>query len=75
MEKAELQNIIKETIISNADDSGWANLAKIGAFLRRKEVSYGRLSKMLKSHQDIVELKIDDSINPPVAYAKVINNK
>ncbi len=75
MDKSELQEILKEAITKGADDDGWANLAKIGAFLRKKGVKYGRLSRMLKDHSDVIEYKVDDSINPPVAYARIIEQE
>lgn len=72
MEKAELESIIIESVNKCADDSGYANLAKMGAFLRKKGVKYGRLSRLLKEYGHVVEIKIDDSIQPPVAYAKLV---
>ena len=72
MEKAELESIIIESVNKCADDSGYANLAKMGAFLRKKGVKYGRLSRLLKEYDHIVEIKVDDSIQPPVAYAKLV---
>ena len=73
MDKSELESIIIEAVNKCADDEGWANLAKMGAFIRKKGVKYGRLSRLLAEHSDIVEIRIDDSIQPPVAYAKIIN--
>ena len=73
MDKSEIESIIIEAINKCADDEGWANLAKMGAFIRKKGVKYGRLSRLLAEHSDIVEIKVDDSIQPPVAYAKIIN--
>jgi len=75
MDKSELQELLKEAISKGADDSGWANLAKIGAFLRKRGVKYGRLSRMLKEHSDVIEYKVDDTINPPVAYARIIEEE
>jgi hypothetical protein len=72
MDKSELQSIIIEAVNKCADEQGWANLAKMGAYMRKKGVKYGRLSRMLAEHLEIVEVKIDDSIQPPVAYAKLI---
>jgi hypothetical protein len=71
MDKSDLHDILKEAVTKCADDKGWANLAKIGAYLRRNGVKYGRLSRMLKSYDDILELKVDDKMQPPVAYAKL----
>jgi transcription antitermination factor NusA-like protein len=73
MDKSELESIIVEAVNKCADENGWANLAKMGAFIRKKGVKYGRLSRLLAEHTDIVEIKIDDSIQPPVAYAKLIS--
>lgn len=70
MEKSELENIIIEAVDKCADENGWANLAKMGAFMRKQGVKYGRLSRLLKEYDHLVEIRIDDSIQPPVAYAK-----
>jgi len=74
MENSELKGIISEAIDKCADENGWANLAKMGAFMRKKGVKYGRLSRLLAGHTDIVEIKVDDSIQPPVAYARIITD-
>ncbi|MFO8129788.1 MAG: OST-HTH/LOTUS domain-containing protein [Bacteroidales bacterium] len=71
MDKSQIRSEVIEAISRSADESGWANLAKIGAYLRKKEIRYGRLSRMLKEYDDVVELKIDDSIQPPIAYARI----
>lgn len=71
MDKSELESVIIEAVNKCADENGWANLAKMGAFIRKKGVKYGRLSRLLADHTDIVEIKVDDSIQPPVAYAKL----
>ncbi len=72
MEKSELESIIIEAINKCADENGYANLAKMGAVMRKKGAKYGRLSRMLAEFSHIVEIKIDDNIQPPVAYAKLI---
>lgn len=74
MEKSELESIIIEAVDKCADDQGWANLAKMGAFIRKKGVNYGRLSRLLREYEHIVEIRIDESIQPPVAYAKLTQN-
>ena len=74
MDKTEIQEILIEAISQNADETGWAHLAKIGAMFRKQGLKYGRLSRMLKDYEDVIEMKIDDSMDPPVAYAKVIEN-
>jgi len=72
MEKSELEGIITEAINKCADEEGWANLAKMGAFMRKKGAKYGRLSRLLAEYSHIVEIRVDDNIQPPVAYAKLI---
>lgn len=72
MEKAELESIIIEAVNKCADEEGWANLAKMGAFMRKKGVKYGRLSRLLAEHSHVVEIRIDDNIQPPVAYARLL---
>jgi len=72
MDKPELESIIIEAVSKCADENGWANLAKMGAFIRKKGVKYGRLSRLLKEHENVVEIKIDENIQPPVAYAKLV---
>ena len=73
MDKSELESIIIEAVNHCADENGWANLAKMGAFIRKKEVTYGRLSRLLGEFSHIIEIKVDDSIQPPVAYARLIS--
>jgi len=72
MDKSEIESIIIEAVNKCADESGWANLAKMGAFIRKEGVKYGRLSRLLKEFENVVEVKIDENIQPPVAYAKLI---
>jgi len=74
MDKSEIASIIIEAVNKCADEDGWANLAKMGAFMRKKGIKYGRLSRLLAEYTDVVEIKVDDDIQPPVAYAKVITD-
>ena len=70
--KAELEKSIREAIKATADESGWANLAKIGIQLRKNGVKYGKLSRFFGDYQHLVETKVDKTIQPPIAYAKLI---
>lgn len=72
MDKPEIESIIIEAVNKCADENGWANLAKMGAFIRKKGVKYGRLSRLLKEYENVVEIKVDENIQPPVAYAKLV---
>ncbi|MDX2246687.1 MAG: hypothetical protein SF052_07930 [Bacteroidia bacterium] len=73
MDKAELENIIREVISVSADETGWANLAKIGILLRKKGVKYGKLSRFFVGYTHIVETRVDESVQPPIAYARLMN--
>lgn len=72
MDKAELEIVIREVISVSADETGWANLAKVGILLRKKGVSYGKLSRFFGGFSHIVETRVDDTIQPPIAYARLM---
>jgi len=55
-----------------AKENGWANLAEVGVVLRSKNIKYGKLSKFILSFSDIVEIRVDEVRQPPVAYARLI---
>lgn len=68
----EIENSVKEAVTSCLDTStGWADLAKVGVVLRQKGVEYGKLSLFFNSFEDIVEVRTDNSTNPPVKYARL----
>lgn len=71
MERAELENIIKDGVNSCANDQGWANLAELGTYLRLKGIKYGKLSRFLQDYPSILELRIDDTLTPPAVYARL----
>ncbi|GAB4412984.1 MAG: hypothetical protein OHK0039_19420 [Bacteroidia bacterium] len=50
---------------------GWANLARIGIHLREKGIHYGKLILFFRDFAHLIETRIDDSVQPPVAYARV----
>jgi hypothetical protein len=68
-------NIIKEAIEKNLEQSGKAQLAKVGATLRAQGINYGKLSIFFKRYSHIVEIDSDDSVFPPVIYAKLKGGK
>lgn len=74
MANPELATMVKEALSHCADETGWANLAKIGAFLRKQNVKYGKLSRFFQDYQDLVETRVDSSITPPAVYAKLKEN-
>ncbi|MEI7523614.1 MAG: OST-HTH/LOTUS domain-containing protein [Mariniphaga sp.] len=64
--------VLKEVIADCAKDNGWANLAEVGILLRNKNISYGKLSKFVSKFPEIIETRVDESKQPPVAYARLI---
>ena len=70
MEREVLAEVISEC--TKAD--GWANLAEVGVLLRKRDIAYGKLSKFILKFSDIVELKVDESRQPPVNYARLKEN-
>ena len=55
-----------------AKEDGWANLAEVGVILRSKNIKYGKLSKFILNFSGIVEVRVDEVRQPPVAYARLI---
>ncbi len=74
METTEIVEILKMAIEQCAKEGGWANLAEVGVILREKAVPYGKLSKFITRYSDIIETRIDDSRQPPVVYARLIED-
>lgn len=72
MDKAGIESAIIAAVSACANDTGWANLAEIGAQLRKSGIHYGKLSKFFHDYQHLVETKVDNEISPPVVYAKII---
>ncbi|MCU0445045.1 MAG: OST-HTH/LOTUS domain-containing protein [Microscillaceae bacterium] len=71
MTKIEIEGVVKDAINACADEGGWANLAKIGAFLRKQNVKYGKLSRFFKDYEYLAETRIDTTVTPPAVYARL----
>ncbi|MCK9398461.1 MAG: OST-HTH/LOTUS domain-containing protein [Bacteroidales bacterium] len=71
MTHSEFEIIIKEGVNSCANDQGWVNLAELGTYLRQRGLQYGKLSRFLQDYQNIIEIRVDDSITPPAVYARL----
>ena len=71
MVNTEYEKIIREAISSCSNESGWANLADLGAVLRENGIKYKKLSKFLSEYHHMVEIRIDESKQPPVVYTKL----
>lgn len=74
MENENQEAILIEAVNKCADEQGWANLAELGTLLKENGVQYKKLRKFLNAYNHLVEIRMDNSVAPPVAYAKVINN-
>jgi len=72
MDRTEIEDILKDVVNSCANSEGWVNLAELGTALRRKDIRYGKLSRFISGFDNIIETRIDDSINPPAVYARLI---
>ena len=65
------REVLIDAITDCTKADGWANLAEVGVVLREKNIKYGKLSKFVLNFTDIVETKLDETRQPPVAYARV----
>lgn len=75
MDPEELQSIVRDSILACADEEGKANLAKIGIQLRRRGVHYGKLSRFFDNQQSYVTTWLDESTDPPIAYARLTDQE
>jgi len=66
------RKILVEAIADCAKADGWSNLAEVGVILRKQDIKYGKLSKFILNFSDIIETKSDDTRQPPVTYARLI---
>jgi len=71
MDRSEQENAVKTAVGACANEEGWANLADVGTKLKEAGVKYGKLSKFFDSFQNMVEVKVNTEIAPPVAYVKL----
>ncbi|MFO7722324.1 MAG: OST-HTH/LOTUS domain-containing protein [Bacteroidales bacterium] len=71
MEQSEIEAAIIHAVEACVSKEGWVNLAELGTQLRRAGLHYGKLSSFLRKHEDLLEMKIDDTVIPPVVYARV----
>ena len=71
MESTEVIDALREAVASCAKFEGWANLAEVCVILKGKGIMYGKLSKFIIKFPDVVETRIDNEKQPPVAYARL----
>jgi hypothetical protein len=65
------REVLVGSIAECAKADGWSNLAELGVLLRQKDIKYGKLSKFILNYSEIIEIKVDDTRQPPVAYARL----
>jgi hypothetical protein len=68
------RDVLIEAITDSTKSDGWANLAEVGVILREKKIKYGKLSKFILNFSEIIETRVDEARQPPVAYARVIKS-
>ena len=71
MERNVLESALREAVQECTNELGWANLAEIGAVLRKNGVKYGKLSTFIGSFPHLLETRVDNSLAPPVVYARL----
>lgn len=71
LSRAEKKQIIRNCILLCAKEDGWTNLAELGAKLRERGLRYGKLSRFIQDFPRLVEMRMDYSLNPPRAYARL----
>lgn len=68
---AELERFITESVQVCAGEDGWANLARVGTELKARGVNYGKLKRFFADYAQLVELRLDTAIDPPIAYVRL----
>ena len=71
MVNTEYEKIIREAINCCSNETGWVNLADLGAVLRENGIKYKKLSKFLAEYEHVLEMKVDNLKQPPVVHAKL----
>ncbi|HPM02534.1 MAG TPA: DUF3825 domain-containing protein [Candidatus Cloacimonadota bacterium] len=79
MERKQLLRDLIEIINSYKNDSGWTDLAIIGKPLSTKGINYKalgylKLKDFIQDFPSNIEIKIDNSHQVPVLYARIINS-
>jgi hypothetical protein len=72
MEQQEIEAVIIQAVMECVSKEGWVNLAELGTQLRRAGMRYGKLTTFLSQYEDLLEMRIDDSVIPPAVYARLI---
>lgn len=71
MEQSEIEAIIIQAVGACVSKEGWVNLAELGTQLRRAGLKYGKLSAFLGQYENLLEMRIDDTVIPPAVYARL----
>lgn len=65
------EQIIRDCVLLCAKEDGWANLAELGGKLRERGLRYGKLSRFIQDFPHLIEMRMDNSISPPTAHARL----
>jgi hypothetical protein len=68
------REVLIAAIADCAKTEGWANLAEVGVILREKGIKYSKLSKFVLNFSEILEMRVDETRQPPVAYTRLITD-
>ena len=71
MNYLETEAIIKDIITTNTNENGWLSFVVLGISLRKKGISYVKLSRLLRNFGHIIEIKTDNSLQPAVSYVRL----
>lgn len=73
--RTEKEKIIVDAIIelTKTTPTGWANLAQVGALIRKNGLKYGKLFPFLQSFAHILEFQEDYDLEKPVVFVRLKN--
>jgi|AntRauTorckE5430_2_1112549.scaffolds.fasta_scaffold00698_10 hypothetical protein len=71
--RAEKEEIIVKVVteLTRTSPTGWANLAQVGALIRKSGLKYGKLFSFLQSFAHILEFQEDYESEKPVAFVRL----
>jgi hypothetical protein len=73
--RAEKEEIIVNAIteLTRTSPTSWANLAQVGALVRKNGLKYGKLFLFLQSFANVLEFQEDYELEKPVAFVRLKN--
>ena len=73
LSRIEKEKIIVDAItqLTKTSPTSWANLAQVGALIRKNGLKYGKLFPFLQSFAHILEFQEDYNLEKPVVYVRL----